>query len=151
MKRLLVAIAIIIPLAVGGCAGTPAGEIIRAATGTFVNPVGQINIYQVKEGYAAVLEVADGWRDYCWPTSPFKSYADLMKDPISRTLCQNRRNTLRIINAADDKAFDALTRAEKFIIANPTVNAAAIVSEAWAAVQDFKRVASNTAIAIAPK
>lgn len=149
MKRFLIICAV--ALSLGGCAGTPAGEIIRAATGTFVNPVGTVNIYQAKQGYAAVLEVANGWREYCWPTAPFKSYADLMKDPVSRALCQNRRNTLRIVNAADDKAFDALTRAERFIVTNPTINAATIVSEAWAAVQDFKRVASNTAVAIAPK
>jgi hypothetical protein len=58
---------------------------------------------------------------------------------------------MRAIDKADDHAFDAITRAEAFIRANPTINAVSVVREAWAAVQDFKRAASNTAATIAAK
>jgi hypothetical protein len=145
MKRLLIVFAV--ALSLGGCAGTPFGDALRVATSTYNNPVRAVNIYQVKEGYAAVLEVANGWREYCY-ASP---YALLMKDPIAGPVCRNRRSILRAIQSADTKAFAAITRAETFIRANPTINAVSVVSEAWAAVKDFQSVASKTALSIAPK
>lgn len=147
MKRLLVVLAFVLPLAVGGCAGTPFGDALRVATSTYTNPVGAVNIYQVKEGYAAVLEVANGYREFCYA----KPYAVLMKDPIAAPVCKNRRSIVLAIQSADNKAYDAITRAEAFIKANPTINASIVVNEAWAAVKDFQSAANTTAARIATK
>jgi hypothetical protein len=76
MKRLLILCAVALTL--GGCGNAP--DIIRAATSTIANPVKEVNIVQVKNGYDAVLEIAVGYRDYCWS----KSFAALMADPIAQ-------------------------------------------------------------------
>jgi hypothetical protein len=145
MKRFLILCAFAITL--GGCAGTPVGDALRVATSTVTNPVKEVNIYQVKSGYAAVLEVAASYRDYCWS----KSFAALMADPIAKPICEHRRSVMRAVDKADDRAFDAITRAETFIRNNPTISAVSVVREAWAAVQDFQSAASNTAATIAAK
>lgn len=145
MKRFAIVFALALTL--GGCAGTPVGDAIRVATSTIANPVQEVNIYQVKTGYAAVLEVAASYRDYCWS----KPFAALMADPIAKPICEHRRSIMRAIDKADDHAFDAITRAETFIRNNPTINAVSVVREAWAAVQDFQSAASGTAVAIAAK
>lgn len=141
------AIAATLALSLGGCAGTPVGDAIRVATSTIANPVQEVNIYQVKTGYAAVLEVAASYRDYCWS----KPFAALMADPIAKPVCEHRRSIMRAVDKADDRAFDAITRAETFIRTNPTINAVSVVRAAWAAVQDFQSAASNTAATIATK
>lgn len=151
LKRLLPILAICALAILPGCAGTPVGDAIRVATSTYTNPVGPVNIYQVKEGYAAVLQVAVAYRDYCYPTNPFKSYKALMADPIAGPVCKNRRSIVRQIQSADEKAFAAITKAEAFIRANPTISALSVVTEAWAAVKDFQSAASRTAVTIAAK
>lgn len=135
MKRFVILFALAIPL--GGCASTPFNDAIRLATSTIANPVQPVNIVQVKTGYAAALELAAGYRDYCWS----KPFATLMADPIGKPLCEHRRSIVRAIDKADDVAFEAITRAETFIRNNPTISAAVVVREAWAAVQDFRRAA----------
>lgn len=138
-------------LSLAGCAGTPVGDAIRVATSTIVNPAGPVNIYQVKQGYAAVLEIAAGYRDYCYPTNPFKSYKALMADPIAGPVCKSRRAVVRAIASSDTKASAAIARADAFIKNNPTINAVSVISEAWAAVQDFQSAASKASPAIATK
>jgi hypothetical protein len=145
MKRLVLVFAL--ALSLGGCAGTPAGDALRVATSTITNPVKEVNIYQVKTGYAAVLEVVAGYRDYCWS----KPFAALMADPIAKPVCEHRRSVMRAAQKADDRAHDAIVRAETFIRNNPTINAVSVVREAWAAVQDFQSAATNTATTIAAK
>jgi hypothetical protein len=136
MKRLSIVFAL--ALSLGGCAGTPVGDAIRVATSTIANPVKEVNIVQVKTGYAAVLEIAASYRDYCWS----KPFAALMADPIAKPVCEHRRSIMRAVDKADDHAFDAITRAETFIRNNPTINAVSVVREAWAAVQDFQNAAT---------
>jgi len=145
MKRFAIIFAL--ALSLGGCAGTPVGDALRVATSTITNPVQEVNIYQVKTGYAAVLEVAASYRDYCWS----RPFAALMADPIAKPICEHRRSIMRAIDKADDHAFDAITRAETFIRNNPTINAVSVVREAWAAVQDFQSAASSAAIITAAK
>jgi len=145
MKRLVLVCAL--TLSLGGCAGTQVGDALRVATSTVTNPVKEVNIYQVKTVYAAVLEAAASYRDYCWS----KPFAALMADPIAKPICEHRRAVNRAINKADDRAYDAITRAETFIRNNPTISAVSVVREAWAAVQDFQGTATNTAVAIAAK
>lgn len=149
MKRFLILFAV--ALSLGGCAGTPVGDALRVATSTYANPAGPVNIYQVREGYAAVLEVAVAYREYCYPTKPFKSYKALMDDPIAGPVCKSRRRIVTTIKVADERAFNAISRAEAFIRANPTINAVSVIREAWAAVQDFQSAANRTAVSIAAK
>lgn len=142
MRKIFIVFAVALSLA--GCAGTPFGDALKVATSTYTNPVGPVNIYQVKQGYAAVLEVANGYREFCYA----QPYAVLMKDPIAGPVCKSRRSVIRAIQSADTKAFNAITRAAAFIRANPTINAASVIREAWAAVQDFQSAASKTAVSI---
>ena len=151
MLKIVKALALVASIALGGCAGTPFGEALKVATSTYTNPVQPVNIYQVKQGYDAVLKIAVAYREFCYPTKPFRSYKSLMLDPIGGPVCKNRRSIVTAIDDADDKAFDAIKRAETFIRNNPTISALSVISEAWAAVQDFHKAASTTAVSIATK
>lgn len=139
MKRMLLLPAILLSLALAGCAGTNVGTFVKAATTTIVNPVDSVDIYRVKNVYAGTLELGKAWREYCWS----KPYAALMADRIARPLCQNRRETLRRMQAHEPKAFRALITAENFVAANPTLNAASLIAAAWRAVTDFQKVVPN--------
>lgn len=121
-----------------GCAGTRTtigfGDFVKAVTTTVDNPISGVDIYRVKNTYAAAGELVVEWRRYCW-SAP---YATLIKDPLARPVCSGRRETLRIIQSADNKAFAAIAAADRFVAENPTLNAASAISAAWQAVTTFQ-------------
>jgi hypothetical protein len=121
-NRFLIVPLLLFTLGLAGCAG-------------ITNPVSGTNIYQAKTLYAGTLELVVKWRELCWS----KPYAALMADPIARPVCENRRSRLRTIQSADDKAFAAITVAENFVTANPTLNAGTAVSAAWNAATAFSK------------
>lgn len=132
LSRLVIAAALALSLA--GCAGTPAGDALRAVTATYTNPVGPVDIYRVKNTYAAALQIVVSYREYCWS----KPYAALMADPVSKPICEHRRAIVRTAQSTRVKARAAITAAENFIASNPTLNAATAVAAAWQAVTDFQ-------------
>ena len=134
MTRFLIAPALAITLVLGGCAGTKVGDLISAATTTIVNPIDSVDIYRVKNTQAVTLELAVQWRRTCWSDS----YANLMKNPATKLLCQSRRPTLRAMQGAYAKADLAITQAELFIRNNPTLNAATVLQAAWNAVSAYR-------------
>lgn len=143
MKRLFIILAV--TLSLGGCANL--GKVAEFVTTGITNPVGAVNIYQAKNVYASALEIAAGYREYCWS----RAYAALMADPVAKPICQNRRPIMRTIQDADNKAFAAIQRAENFVRNNPTLNASAVINEALAAVSAFQSITSRTAVALASK
>lgn len=133
MKRLLIIPLLVLSLA--ACAPlNKVGDIIAAAATTITNPVGTVDIYRVKNGYAAALQLVLDYRNYCWS----KPYATLVADTVSKPICQNRRQVVRTAQAAKSTASRAITVADNFIRNNPTGNAATYISAAWGAVQDFQ-------------
>lgn len=134
MKRYLLLPVLLITLVLPGCAGTNIGELFSAATTTITNPVSATNIYQVKNAYAATMELAVSYREFCYA----KPYAALMADPAAKPVCQNRRKVIRAIQSAQPKAASAIRSAETFVRNNPTLNAASAISSAWSAVTAFR-------------
>ena len=136
MKRYLLIPLLAGALALSACSGTlqKAGQVVDAVTQTIVNPLGDVDIYRVKNVYAAGLQLEVDYRDYCWS----KPYAALMADPIARPVCRNRRPNVRAIQAGARHASNAIRVAERFIRDNPSGNAVSYVSAAWTAVQDFR-------------
>lgn len=132
MKRLLVVCAI--ALSLGGCAGTKLGTAVQIATTTITNPVDSVDIYRVKNAYAAALSLAVQYRQYCWS----KPYLTLMADPIAKPVCQNRRAAVRSAQVASRNARGAIAAAENFVANNPTLNASVVVNAALQAVTDFQ-------------
>src|SRR5262245_9759086 len=112
MKKIILAVAVALTLA--GCAGTPAGEILRAASSTYANPVDGTNIYQVKNAYAAALTLVVRYREYCWS----KPYAALMADPVSKPICERRREVVRVAQKTRRQARGAIDAADRFIAQN---------------------------------
>lgn len=148
MKRYLAILALTLTL--GGCAslGSIGERVLNLPAGvlttTINNPVAPVNIYQAKVVYASTLELVVGYREYCWS----KPYAALMADPVARPVCQKRRQVVRAMQAADDKAFAALKTADNFVRSNPTLDASSAIRAAIAAVSDFQNVATSTAKSI---
>ena len=103
---------------------------------TITNPVTNLDIWRVKNTYAATLQLAVSWRSFCYS----RPYATLMADPVAKPVCQNRRNTVRQIQKYQPLAGTAVSRADAFVKANPTVNAAGAIGLAWDAVTDFQKV-----------
>ena len=136
MKRILIIPLAIISLALAGCASGSkgVGDFISNATKQITNPVSSVNIYQVKNGYAAGLQLVADYRDYCWA----RPYAVLMADPIAHPICQNRRPNVRVAQSAERKAYAAIASADAFVRNNPTGNAVSYVNAAWTAVQQFQ-------------
>lgn len=134
MRKIIFAAALALSLA--GCASLPGplGDAVRTLTTTINNPVGPVDIYRVKNTYAAALEVFVEYRRYCWSVP----YRVLLADPVAKSLCSNRRAMVRALKAADEKAFFALSAAENFVANNPTLNAASAISAAWQAVTGFQ-------------
>lgn len=130
MKRIL--LVPIVLLAITGCAQFK--ELVTVATTTITNPVDAIDIYRAKNVYAASLQLASDWRDYCWS----KPYAALMADSIAKPVCENRRRRLRTIQFYRVKASTALGDAQVFVLNHPTLNATDVISAAWEAVGNFK-------------
>jgi hypothetical protein len=142
MKRIILALTL--TLALGGCAGLaekvlnlPAGVLATSVS----NPVAPVNIYQAKTVYAATLELANGYRDYCYS----KPFAALMSDPVSKPVCKSRRAIIRAMQAADDKAAAAIETANNFVLNNPTLDATSVIRAALAAVTEFQNIATTTA------
>lgn len=128
-------------LLLGGCGGSlpPISDIFKAAnaaTVTIENPVDDVDIYRVKNAYAAALEVAAEYRRYCWA----RPYAVLLVDPVSKPVCERRRAVVRAFQSAQAKAKMAIDMADRFVVENPTINAISVVRAAWDAVQQFRAV-----------
>lgn len=134
MKRFLIFPALLLSLALAGCAGTPAGNLLSAATTTITNPVTATDIYRLKQTYAATLQVAVDYRAHCYA----KPYAALIADPVDKVLCQNRRAVVRAIQSAQLKAHSAVQSAQDFAVNNPTLDAATAITAAWDAVTAFQ-------------
>lgn len=133
MRKPFIVLALVLSLA--GCAQIQSAiELIPKATQTFTNPLGPVDIYRVKNVYAAGLELAVQYRSYCWA----RPYATLMADPIARPLCQDRRAVVRAVQSAKGKASSAIKAADSFIRNNPSGNAVTYIGAAWDAVNQFK-------------
>lgn len=135
MRKIIAVLTLALLLA--GCATMPTGglgDFVKTVTTTISNPVSEVDIYRVKNTYAAGLELAAEYRRYCWSAS----YAALMVDPVARPVCQNRRSIVRSFQKASGNAHAAILAAEDFIAKHPTLNAASAVSAAWDAVNNFK-------------
>lgn len=136
--RSLLTVACLAVLA-AGC--TTGGNIFQG--GSVVNPVTSVDMYRVKNVYAATLELVVKWREYCGipagAAASTRSYASLMADPIAKPVCQNRRATLRRIQSAQSKAGQAISYADGWVRANPTVSAASVIGPAWEAVTLFQQ------------
>lgn len=134
MKRILLLPVMLLSLALAGCAGTNVGDFLTAATSTVTNPVSAVDIYRVKNVYAASLQIVVKYREFCWS----KPYAALMADPVAKPTCQNRRAAVRTMQAAQINARNAINSVETFVRNNPTLNAATAISAAWTAVTAFQ-------------
>ena len=147
MKRIIIALTLSLSLA--GCAGL-AEKVLNLPAGVLAtsisNPVAPVNIYQAKTVYDATLELANGYRDYCYS----KPFAALMADPVSKPVCKSRRAIVRAMQAADDKAAAAMETANNFVRNNPTLDATSVIRAAIAAVAEFQNIATTTAKPIIP-
>lgn len=148
MKRLLIICAV--ALSLGGCAALDSGGRSIFAGGTSLtasisNPATPVTIYQVKSVYATALDIANGYRDYCYA----RPYATLMQDQIAGPICKNRRPIITRLQSADNQAASAIARADDFIKRNPTVSAVTVIREAWAAVTNFQGVINTSAASVA--
>lgn len=137
MRRLLILPFLLAALSLaGGCTTfSTVGSVVSTVTATIDNPIDTVDIHRARIVYNGILELAVGYRRYCWS----RPYSELMKDSIAKPLCRNRRAVVRKLKAADDRAFAALTKAEAFVRDNPTINAATMVRAAWDAVTVFQR------------
>lgn len=148
MKRFLVLCAV--ALSLGGCLTLDPNATSVFKGGTSItapikNPAQPVNIYQVKLVYDTALGLANEYRDYCYA----RPYATLMADPIAGPTCKSRRFIVTKLGEADDKASAAIAKAEDFIARNPTISAATVVREAYAAVVNFQGVINTSAASVA--
>ena len=81
-----------------------------------------------------IRSLAADYRAYCWS----RPYRVLMADPVAKPICEKLRPVVRAIQRAAVKAGSAIRSADNFVRNNPTVNAAAAISAAWAAVRRFQ-------------
>lgn len=137
MRRINLAAALVaISLTLGGCMTlAEIGSAFSFATASVNNPVTSTNIYQLKNAYAAAATLATEYRSYCWS---FASYRAVMADPVASKLCRSRRPVTRVIVAADEKAFFAVSAASNFVRDNPTLSAVTVINAAVKAVADFR-------------
>lgn len=135
MKRILLLPVMLLSLVLAGCgAGTKVGALVDAVTTTITNPVSAVDIYRVKNTYAATLQLMSDYRTYCWS----KPYAALVADPIAKPVCRSRRSVVRAMQTAQLKAGSAVRSAETFVQQHPTLNAATAIAAAWDAVKAFQ-------------
>jgi hypothetical protein len=137
MRNFKIAAVLALAVMLSGCAtqfGQRAGAIVSAVTTTVNNPVGNTDIYRIKNAYAAALELAVQYRSYCW-SAP---YATLMADPVAKPVCQHRRAVVRAVQKGKANAHAAIVAAQNFVRDNPTLNAATAIGAAWTAVTDFQ-------------
>jgi hypothetical protein len=150
MRSLRIAAALMLVITLGGCAtiGNIGEKVLNLPAGVLTtsvsNPVAPVNIYQAKTVYAATLELANGYRDYCYA----KPFAVLMADPVAKPVCKSRRKIVLAMQAADDKAFAAIKTADNFVRNNPTLDATSAIRAAIAAVTEFQNIATATAKSI---
>ncbi len=142
-RRIFFSLAALGLLAIGAAGCTAPGsfrELVSTATQTITNPIDKVDLYRVKNTYAAALTLADDYRTYCYA----RPYITLMADPIAKPICASRRAVLREIQARQPQAKQAIVAAENFVRDNPTLNAATAVSAAWRAVQAFQASVPKT-------
>lgn len=131
--KLLRPLLLVAALALGACTTTSNPlDIFRTVT----NPVTNLDIYRVKNTYAATLQLAKDWRTYCYS----RPYSVIVADPIMKPVCQSRRATVRQIQKYQPIAGTAVRKADEFVRNNPTVNAAGAIGLAWDAVTEFQKV-----------
>jgi len=128
MRRLLPTL--LLALALGAC--TTTGNVLQSIP----NPITNVDIYRVKNVYAATLDLSVKWRSYCWS----KPYSAILADPIMRPVCKDRRSVVRNIQKYQPVAGAAVRKADQFVRDNPTVSAASAIGLAWDAVTNFQRV-----------
>lgn len=119
-------------LALGGC-GTVGDVVSRVGAGIaqgVPNPITQVDIYRVRNTYAASLEAAAAWRTYCYA----RPYAVLIRDPIARPICQDRRSVIRRLQDARPRVASAVRIADDFVTRNPTLDASTALRTAWDAI-----------------
>lgn len=141
-KRLLgiPGVLLLVALSLSACAGLPGpsggiGGVIRAVTTPIANPVDSVDIYRLKNTYAAALTLAVKYREYCWS----KPYGQLMRDAAAKAVCQHRRQVVRTIQKYRPPAGMAVQRAETFVLQNPTLSATSVIASAWDAVTAFRQ------------
>lgn len=149
MKRLFLVLTL--ALGLSGCITLDSSgvSVLRGGsslTASIANPATPVTIFQVKSVYAAALDLANGYRDYCY-ARPYKA---LMADPVSAAVCKSRRSIVAKLQVADDNAADAIANADTFIKANPTLSAVTVIRAAYAAVTNFQGAINTTAASVAP-
>lgn len=141
MNRLFLASAVALSIGVSGCAGTPPGDLLRAATRQIANPVTPTNIQQVKIAFAAGQDLVQRYQQDCFgsdlPPYPV-NLAVIKADPILAVQCKHRVSRWNAMRDAEDKAYNAIVVADQFIARNPSGNAATYISAAWKAVTDYR-------------
>lgn len=150
MKRLAIVFALALSLPLGGCltldsSGVSVFKGGNSITAPIKNPAQPVNIYQVKLVYGTALDLANEYRDYCYA----RPYATLMADAVAGPVCKRRRFIVTKLGEADDRASAAISKAEDFIARNPTISAATVVREAYAAVVNFQGVINTSAASVA--
>lgn len=145
MKRILIPLMLLLALTASGCDSvSKVGQIISAATSTVTNPVDARNVYQVKNAYAAALELAVEYRRYCW-SKPWDNIVGnaaerIDPDPIMKSICEHRREVVRAMKSYRPRVADAIRTAEKFVRDNPTLNAKSVIDASWNAVMEFQNL-----------
>lgn len=133
MRKMILAAAM--ALALAGCDLTT--SVLQGGgslTATVQNPVGSVDIYRVKQGYAAAMELVLDYRRYCWA----RPYAVLMADEFAKPICRHRRQVVRTAQSARVKAATSIKVADDFVRANPTLSAVSVLGAAWNAVSAFQ-------------
>lgn len=152
MRKLLILCAV--ALSLGGCSNL--GNLLNSngvsifkggtsITASITNPATPVTIYQVKSVYATALDIANGYRDYCYA----RPYKTLMADEIAGPICKNRRFIVTKLGAADDQASSAVANADNFIKANPKLSAETVIRAAWTAVTNFQGIINTSAASVA--
>lgn len=134
LHRFLAVAMVCTALAACGTTGTDLNALLKVVTTPIANPVSATNIYQLKNGYAATLQLAVDWRAYCYS----KPYATIVADPIMNPVCVSRRAVVRKIQLAKAKAHSAIVDASDFVQQNPTLDASSVVNAAWSAMTNFE-------------
>jgi len=121
MKKLLVIVALAISL--GGCAN---GKLVNIFAST-PNPVSQTNIDQADLAYDGALKTFNKLKDLC----------------ARRVISNKCRPIVKSAQAYIPKIEDARQTAERFIMANPTLDATSVVSAFITLVNKFGTTVAN--------
>lgn len=123
MKRLFVILTLALSLSACQSAGS-VGSFFSEVAATVTSPISTIDLYRVKNVYAAADQLAIEYRSYCYS----KPYADLMSDPVAQPVCKYRRQVIT--------TFQAKRKIAARAIANAKTDS--LLSVAWSAVSDYK-------------